>query len=70
MIKFPVAKQESGRNTHSHAFNRSTLGHWVKKIAVSKTGNAELHHLPHSDRPVTAVSPDALQYADAISRED
>jgi hypothetical protein len=37
---------------------------------ASETAKAELHDLPHSGHPVTAVSPEMLQHADAIIRKD
>jgi hypothetical protein len=44
----------------------STIGRWVKGVTAPKTGKAELLDLHCSGRPVTAVSPEMLQRADAI----
>jgi hypothetical protein len=41
--------------------DRSSLGHWVKRVMASKTKNGA-----HSGYPVTTVSPEVLQCADAI----
>jgi hypothetical protein len=55
----------------SAAVDRSTVGHWAKRVVMtSETGRVELHNLPCSDRSVIAVSPEILQHADAIVRED
>jgi len=35
--------------------DRRTVGCWVKRVMASETGKAELHDLPHSGCPVTAV---------------
>jgi hypothetical protein len=35
-----------------------------------ETGKAELHYLPHSGHPVTDVSPEMLQRANAIICKD
>jgi hypothetical protein len=37
---------------------------------ASETEKAEPHDLPCSGHPVTAVSPEMLQHADAIIRKD
>jgi hypothetical protein len=37
---------------------------------ASETAKAELHDLPLSGHPVTAVSPEMLQHADAIICKD
>jgi hypothetical protein len=50
--------------------DRSTIGHWIKTVTVSETGTAELHDLPCSGHPVTALSPETQQHADAIVCED
>jgi len=50
--------------------DKSTLDHWAKRVTASETEKVELFDLPHSGRPVTAVSPEMLQHANAIVRED
>jgi hypothetical protein len=42
----------------------------MEVLQSTKTGKAELNDLHHSDHPVTAVSPEMLQYANAIVGED
>jgi aminoglycoside phosphotransferase len=54
----------------SAAVNRSTAGQWTKRVTASETGKAELHDLPCSGCPVTAVSPEMLQHAGAIICEN
>jgi hypothetical protein len=39
-------------------------------MTVSGTGKVDVHDLPFSDHPVTAVSPVTLQCADAIIFEN
>ena len=77
-IEFLDAEKESVRNMHKRLFNvcgsaavdRSTAGRWTKRVTASETGTAELQDLPRSGRPVKAVTPEMLQRADAIVRED
>jgi hypothetical protein len=77
-IEFLDAEKESVRNMHKRLFNvcgsaavdRSTAGRWTKTVTASETGTAELHDMPRSGRPVIAVTPEMLQRADAIVRED
>jgi hypothetical protein len=47
--------------------DRSTVGCWVKRMMASETGEAELHGLPCY--PNTAISPEVLHSAGAISLE-
>jgi hypothetical protein len=47
--------------------DRSTVGCWVKRTMASRTGEAEPHGLPRYLN--TAISPEVLQYADAIILE-
>jgi hypothetical protein len=77
-MQFLVTIKSSVRNASQHlssacssaAVNRSTVGHWTKRVMASGTGRAELHNLPCSGRSVIAVSPEMLQHADAIVHED
>lgn len=50
--------------------NESTVGYWTKRMTVSETGEVDVHDLPFSGHPVTAVSPVMLQCADAIICEN
>jgi hypothetical protein len=43
---------------------------WVTRLTASETGKPQLHGLPRSGRPVTAVSAEIVRCADAIVRED
>ena len=78
VIDLLVAKKKTVRNNHRHLCNvygsavdsRSAVGHWVKIVAASKTGKAELQNLPHMGCPFAAVHPEMLQCADAIIRVD
>jgi hypothetical protein len=54
----------------SAAVNRSTVTCWVKGGIASETAKAELHDLPCSGLPVTAVRPEMLQHADAMICKD
>jgi len=54
----------------SAAVNRSTVGHWAKRVMASETGRAEVHNLPCSGHSVIAVSPEMLPHVDAIVHED
>jgi hypothetical protein len=71
-------KKESWRNVHkclcnvygSDTVDRSTIGHWLKRVMASKAAGGELHDLPLSSCPVTAVSPEMLQCGDAVVHED
>jgi squalene cyclase len=68
VIEFLVTEKESVGNIHkclcnvhgSAMVDRSTAGHWVKRVSAFETGKAELHNLPRSGCPVTAVSPKML----------
>jgi len=42
----------------------------VKRVMASVTGKSQLHDLPCSGHPVTAVSPEMLQCGDAIVCKD
>ncbi|GFG38463.1 hypothetical protein Cfor_11209 [Coptotermes formosanus] len=78
LIEFLVAKKESIRNIHkclcnvygSAMVNRSTAGHWARRMTASKWERQEHHDLPRSGCPVTAVSPEIKQCSDAIIHED
>jgi len=78
VIKFHVTIKSSVRNApqylssacSSAAVNRSTVGHWAKRVMASETGRVEAHNLPCSGRSVIAVSPEMLPHADVIVHED
>jgi hypothetical protein len=77
VIEFLVAEKESVRGIQkrlcnvygSAVVNRSTVGHWAKKVTDSETEKAELCVLPCSGHRVTAVSPEMLQHADVAFTE-
>jgi hypothetical protein len=48
----------------------STIGCWAKRAMASETEKEELHDLPYSGHPVTAVGPEMLQHADTIVCKD
>jgi hypothetical protein len=54
----------------SATVERSSVGHWAKRVTASGTGTAELYDLPRSGRPVAVVNPEMLQCADTIVCED
>ena len=54
----------------SAAVDRSTVCRWVKRVTASETGKAEIHDQPRSGHSVGTVSPERLQDANAIVRED
>ena len=72
--EFLVANKESVTGIHKSlrtvytnaVVDRSSLGHWVKRVTASETEKVELRDLPNSGRPVTAISPEMLQCANAI----
>jgi hypothetical protein len=72
-MHFLVTVKSSVRNVPHHlssacssaAGDRSTVGHWAKRVMASETGRAELRNVPCSGHTVTAVSPEMLQHADA-----
>ena len=74
VTEFLVASKESVTSIHrslcivctNAVVDRSTSGHWVKRVMASNTGKVELYDLPQSGHPVTAVSPEMLPCADAI----
>jgi len=74
VTEFLVANKKSVTSIHrslcivytNAVVDRSSSGHWVKRVMASKTGKVELCDLPHSGHPVTAVSPEMLPCADAI----
>jgi len=78
VIEFLVAEKELVRNIHKHlcsvygsaAVNRSTVDFSIKRVIASATGKSQLHDLPCSGRPVTAVSSEMLQCVDAIICKD
>ena len=78
IIEFLVAENEAIRNIHKRLVNvfgdravdRSTVGRWVKRVASSDTGQADLSDLQCTDRPSTAVSPAVMQETDALIRND
>jgi hypothetical protein len=51
-----------GQQKHHHLLD--------KKLRASETGKHKRHDLPCSGHPVTAVSPEMLQRADAIVCKD
>jgi hypothetical protein len=74
VTEFLVANEESMTSIHKSlcivytnaVVDRSTLGHWVKRVMASKTEKVELYDSPHSGCLVAAVSPEMLSCADAI----
>jgi hypothetical protein len=48
VIEFLVVNKECVRICGIAIFDRSTIGHWVKRVMGSKMGKAELHDLPCS----------------------
>jgi hypothetical protein len=78
LIEFLIAEKGSTRNIHkclcivygSAEVERTTVGRWAIRVTASETGKPGLLDLPRSGRPFTAVSPEMLQRADAVVRED
>jgi hypothetical protein len=79
VIQLVVAKKHSRINVHKHlcdvyesaaAVNRSTTGHWTKRVIASKTGKPKLQDLTHTGCPVTTVSPEVPQHDYAIIYDD
>jgi len=73
VTEFLLANNESVTSIHKSlcivdtnaVVDRSTLGHWVKRLTASETEKEELCDLHHSGQPVTAVSPEMLPCAEA-----
>ena len=77
-MEFHVTEKKLLRKIHknlcsihgSATVDRSTVGAWARRVTAFETWKTELHALPCSVRPVTAVTPKMLHCADTIMYKD